>query len=129
MIPGIIAEINYDKEHKFKGFQGKEDTIQMGVRFKFLLDGYQYPHYSRWMKFSYAEKSNLYKIFIAKLVESPTPDMDLDLDLLKGMKIKTLWNENGEYQNLESIFPAGAKVKATDPLPTEEPIEEIPDEA
>jgi hypothetical protein len=57
------------------------------------------------------------------------PDMDLDLDLLKNMQVKTLWNENGEYQNLESIFPVGAKVKATDPLPTEEPIQEPPDEA
>jgi len=129
MIPGVIAEINYDKEHKFKGFQGKEDTIQMGVRFKFTLEGCQYPHYSRWMKFSYAEKANLYKIFITKLVENPMPDMDLDLDLLKNMQVKTLWNENGEYQNLESIFPVGAKVKATDPLPTEEPIQEPPDEA
>jgi hypothetical protein len=128
MIPGIIQEINYDKEHKFKGFQGKEDTIQTGVRFKFHLEGCQHPHYSRWMKFSYAEKANLYKIFIAKLVENPAPDMDLDLDLLKGMKVKTLWNGNGEYQNLESIFPAGAKVKATDPLPTEEPTEEVVDE-
>jgi len=128
MIPGVIADINYDKEHKFKGFQGAADTIQTGVRFKFTLEGCQYSHYSRWMKFSYAEKSNLYKIFIAKLVENPTPDMDLDLDLLKGMKVKTLWNENGEYQNLESIFPAGAKVKASDPLPTEEPGEESIDE-
>ena len=128
MIPGEIVEINYDKEHKFKGFQGKEDTIQTGVRFKFLLENYQFPHYSRWFKFSYAEKSNLYKLFIAKLVENPLPDMDLDLDLLKGMKVKTLWNENGEFQNLESIFPAQNKIKATDPLPTEETTEEVVDE-
>lgn len=128
MIPGVIAEINYDKEHTFKGFQGAEDTKQTGIRFKFLLEGYSHPHYSRWLKFSYAEKSNLYKTFISKLVENPSPDMDLDLDLLKGLKVKTLWNENGDFQNLESIFPAGNKVKATDPLPTEEVIEEVIDE-
>jgi hypothetical protein len=61
-------------------------------------------------------------------VENPAPDMDLDLDLLKNMKVKTLWNENGDFQNLESIFPAGSKVKATDLLPTEEVPEEVVDE-
>jgi hypothetical protein len=134
MITGKISNIEYDKEHKFKGFQGGEDTIQEAVRFIFELDGYQHRHFSRWLKFNYGEKANLYKIFITKLVEDAQPDLDFDLDLLKGMKIKTLWAENKGYQNLESIFPVDAKVKASDPLPqrtTEEEsvwIEEEPPE-
>lgn len=129
MITGVISEVMYDQEHKFKGFSGKEDTIQPAVRFKFTLDGYKFPHYSRWFKFSYGEKSNLYKIFLVKLVENAKPDMDLDLDLLNGVAVKTLWNENGDFQNLESIFPAGAKVKATDIVAQEEiPMEDVPDE-
>ncbi len=120
MIPGTIIDITYDKEHKFKGFEGREDTIQEAVRFIFELEGYQYKHYSRWFKFNYGEKANLYKIFLSKLVEDAKPEMDFDLDLLKGMKVKTLWNENKDFQNLESIFPVGAKVKANDPLPQTE---------
>jgi hypothetical protein len=129
MIPGTIVNIEYDKEHKFKGYQGGEDTIQEAVRFIFDLENYKHHHFSRWLKFNYGEKANLYKIFIAKLVDNAQPDMDFDLDLLKGMKIKTLWAENKEYQNLESIFPVDAKVKASDPLPQrEEPweVEEPP---
>lgn len=136
MITGVIDDVVYDQEHKFKGFQGKEDTIQPAVRFKFMLEGYKYHHYSRWFKFSYAEKSNLYKLFLTKLVENAHPDMDFDLDLLKGIKVKTLWNENGDFQNLESIFPFGGKVKTIAPLQVDEPVDEeihpvedLPDEA
>lgn len=136
MLTGVINEVMYDQEHKFKGYQGKEDTIQPAVRFKFALDGYKFPHYSRWFKFSYGEKSNLYKIFLTKLVENAKPDMDFDLDLLKGLKVKTLWNENNDFQNLESIFPFESKVKAADmkeatPEADEEihPVEDMPDEA
>lgn len=124
MIKGVISEVMYDQEHKFKGYQGAEDTIQPAVRFKFELEGYKFPHYSRWFKFNYGERANLYKIFLSKLVEKPKPDMDFDLDLLKGMKIKTIWNENGDFQNLESIFPLEGKVKATDTLSPEEPADE-----
>jgi hypothetical protein len=126
MVTGVIAEVTLDKEHKFKGFQGAEDTIQEGIRFKFELDGYKHPHYSRWMKFSYGEKSNLYKVFIAKLVDNATPDMDFDLEILKDMKVKTLWNEKGDFQNLESIFPNQPKVKASDPAPQREDWVEEP---
>ena len=126
MILGRIDDIQYDQEHKFKGFQGKEDTIQPAVRIKFILDGYSYPHYSRWYKFSYGEKSNLYKIFLVKLVENAKPDMDFDLDYLKSLKVKTLWTENGDFQNLESIFPAEGKVKADNPPKQESIEEEIP---
>lgn len=126
MINGVIESIAYDQEHKFKGFQGKEDTIQPAVRFKFALEGYKFPHYSRWFKFSYAEKSNLYKIFLTKLVENAKPDMNLDLDLLKGMKVKTIWVENQNFQNLESIFPVGNKIKIDSSLPKESIDEDIP---
>ena len=128
MIQGVIEDIKYDQEHKFPGFQGAEDTIQPAVRFKFALEGYSFPHYSRWYKFNYGQKANLYKIFISKLVENAEPDLDFDLDLLKGMKVKTLWNENGDFQNLESIFPAGAKVKASDPMPQIQNPDEPADE-
>ena len=124
MLPGIIEDITYDQEHKFKGYQGGPDTEQPAVRFKFALDGYKYAHYSRWYKFNYGEKANLYKIFLVKLVENAVPDMDFDLDLLKGMKVKTLWNENKDFQNLESIYPIDAKKKADDSLPKVEDWQE-----
>lgn len=112
MIPGVIDRVEYDQEHKFKGFQGKEDTIQPGVRIKMKLDGYSFPHYSRWMKFTLGEKSNLFKKYVSKLVANAVPDMDVDLDVLNGMKIKTVWSEENEYQNIDAIYPDGAKVNA-----------------
>lgn len=129
MLPGVIEDISYDQEHKFKGYQGGPDTIQPAVRFKFVLDGYKFAHYSRWYKFNYGEKANLYKIFLIKLVENAEPNIDFDLDLLKGMKVKTLWNENGDFQNLESIYPIDAKAKASDLVPQTAPeiFEEDPE--
>lgn len=112
MIPGIIEVVEYDQERKFKGYQGKEDTIQPATRLKFKLDGYKFPHYTRWMKFSLGEKANLYKKYVSKLVENATPDMDMDMDILSGMKIKIVWSEDGDFQNIDAIYPVGPKVKA-----------------
>jgi hypothetical protein len=107
-----IIDVVYDMEHKFKGFQGAEDQVKPAIRFKFEVEGYKYNHYSRWMKFTLGEKSNLYTKYIAVLVDGSEPDMDFDLDALKGMKIKILWAEKNEFQYPETIRAVGAKVKA-----------------
>jgi hypothetical protein len=118
MLTGIIEECQYDEKHSFKGFQGKEDTVGIAIRFKLKLDNYQFPHYSRWMRLSLSEKANLYKKYVVKLVEGAVPDMDMDLDALKNMKIKVIWSEDGDFQNIDAIYPVGSKVKVTDPVPT-----------
>ena len=127
MLSGIIETVQYDLEHRFRGFQGAEDTTQQATRLKFKLDGYEHPKYTRWMKFSLHEKSNLFKKYVSKLVEGAMPDMDLDLDVLNGVKIKTVWSENGDFQNIDAIYPDGAKVKG-DTMPTvdldEPPVDE-----
>src|SRR3990167_4390583 len=105
MLSGVIEQVCYDNEHKFKGFSGGEDTIQPAVRLKFKLDGYKFPKYTRWMKFNVGEKANLYKKYITKLVENAIPDMDFDLDILNGMKIKTVWSEENDFQNIDAIYP------------------------
>lgn len=112
-----IAEISYDMEHKFTGYQGAEDKIKPAVRFKFLVEGYKFPHYSRWMSFNFGEKSNLFLKYLVPLIEGATPDMDFDLDALKGMKIKILWAEKNEFQYPETIRPIGKKL-AGDTVPT-----------
>lgn len=110
-VPGIIEEVIYDKEHTFKGFEGKPDTQEFGVRLKFTLDGCKFPHYSKWMRFNYGEKANLYKKVLVPLVEGIKPDQtDFDLDQIKGMKVNTLWVDNDEFQNLETIRPIGKKI-------------------
>ena len=111
-VNGEIVDIEYDMIHTFKGYQGAEDRVVPAARLVFELNGCKYPHRTRWMTFSYSEKANLYKNFILKLVENAQPDMDFDLDNNKFMKVKTLWAENNNFQNLESIFPLEAKVKA-----------------
>mgnify|MGYP001568893996 CR=1 FL=1 len=50
--------------------------------------------------------------------------MDFDLDNLIGMRVKTIWEENGDFQNIESIFPEGAKLQWT-PGENVEPYGEI----
>lgn len=116
-IVGVIEEVQYDKAHVFKGFQGAEDKVAVGVRFKFKLEGYKYLKTSRWMKLNLGEKSNLYKIMVC-LVEGLEPEQRIDIDVVKGMKVKTLWAEKNDFQFLDKIRPVGAKVKA--PLHPEE---------
>lgn len=108
-IESTIEDIEYDPNHK-RSFQG-EDKVGPCVRFKFGVKGCQFAHRSNWMTFSYGEKANLYKKFILVLVDGAKPDIDMDLDQLKGMKIKTMWSENGEYDRLEMVKPDNAKVK------------------
>ncbi|MFA5324522.1 MAG: hypothetical protein WC373_17730 [Smithella sp.] len=108
---GNIKEVQYDKEHKFKGFEGKDDTVGLAVRFVFKLQGYEFPHFSRWMRLNLGEKANLYKKYVSKLVANARPDMDFDLDDLNGLEVKTVWDENGDFQNLENIWPIGGKLK------------------
>ncbi len=121
-LPGMIEDVQYDKEHPFK-YKGVESTA-FGVRFKFTLQGYKYPHFSRWMKFNYGEKANLYKKYLVPLVDGAKPEMDFDLDQLKGMKIKTLWSEKDDFQNVETIRPAGKKL-----IPVRIPSEPLADMA
>jgi hypothetical protein len=123
-ITGIIERVEYDENHTFKGFEGKADSQALAIRFIFKLDGYEFPHRSRWMRFNVGEKANLYKKYISKLVNNAKPDMDFDLDVFNGMKIKTIWEENGDYQNLESIYPIGPKITVSElppPMPDEPP--------
>lgn len=115
-IPGVVEDIAYEEAHLFKGY-GKDkkgtpipDRTAPAVRFKFLLEGYKYPHYSRWMSFNYGEKSNIYLKFLVPLVEGAKPDMDFDLDQLKGLKVKILWAEKNDFQFVETIRPIGKKV-------------------
>ena len=77
-IEGEIADIEYDMEHKFKGFQGAEDSIREAVRFVFKLNGYAFKHYTRWMTFSYGDRANLFNKYILKLVDGAIPDFDFD---------------------------------------------------
>ena len=108
-ITGIIEDVQYEKEHKFK-YKDNEKTSE-AVRFKFKLDGYNHPHYSRWMLFFYGEKTSLFSKYLVKLVEGMTPESDFDIMALKNMPIKTIWSENGDFQNIDNIFPLKSKVK------------------
>lgn len=110
-VKGEIIEVQEDLEHKFT-FKGNE-TIAPAVRFIFMLDDYNDKHYSRWMKFIYAEKSTLYSKYLTSLVEGIEPFSDFDIQNLKGAKVKILWKNDGDsgWQSIETIRPVGAKVK------------------
>jgi hypothetical protein len=116
-INGTIKDIQYDLEKKWT-WQG-EESIKPGVRLVFEVEGYSYPHYSGWLKFNVSEKSNLYKRYISALVKDAKPDMDVDIDILKGMKVRMIWeeNENG-FQRVLKIKPVKDKVVAKDNEPT-----------
>lgn len=108
-IEGTITDIEYNENYK-RSYNG-EEKIGPAVRFKFGLKGCEFPHRSKWLTFSYGEKANLYKSFVSVLVEGAEPDMDLDLDVLKGMPVKTMWTQNEEFDNLAMIRPLGEKIK------------------
>lgn len=114
-VNGIIHEVQYDEKRNWKGFADqdgniKPDSIFPGVRFVFDLDGCTFKHYSRWMKFNVGENSNLYSKYLVNLIENAKPDMDFDLDELNGMRVTTVWADDGEYQKLESISANGPKI-------------------
>ena len=106
-----ITEVKLEENHKFS-FQGK-DTLQDGVRFQFAIEGCKHPHYSRWMKYNYSEKANLYKKFLLSLVENAEPDMQFDLDRFQNLPVKLMFSQNGEFDNLERVKPDGAKLLRT----------------
>ena len=112
-IPGTI-EIVQLEENRLTGFKddetGEPKRSDM-IRFKFALKGHNFPHYSRWMTYSFGEKSNLFLKYLKHLVEGAQPDMEFDLDELKGFPIKTMWIANGDFDNLESIRPLTTKLQ------------------
>ena len=115
-INGIIEEVQEEKDREFN-YQGKI-TKRDAVRIKFKLDGYDYPHYSRWGSFNYGEKSNLFKKYLLPLVEGAEPVKEkdskfngFDIQQLQGMAVKTLWGENEKgYQHVETIRPLEGKI-------------------
>ncbi len=129
-IEGTIVDIEYDNEHKFKGFQGGEDRISPAVRIVLELDGYKFPHRTSWMTFSYGDRTNLFTRYMVKLVEGAQKDMDFDLDNIKQMRVKTLWTEKDNFQFIESIFPLEGKISVgyTPPEPKETDIGPEPGE-
>lgn len=121
-IHGEIHDIEYDYDHKFT-YKGEEKEGP-AIRFIFKLEDYEFLHRSRWMAFNLGEKSNLYKKYVSKLVANAHKDMCFDLDALKGMKVKTIWEESNGFQSVESIYPDGTKITVEeidpDTLPEEE---------
>jgi hypothetical protein len=125
---GTIETVERDKErlYEFKG----EKKIKDSIRFKFKLDGYEYPHYSRWMYFGYGEKTTLYTKYIVNLVEGAKPDFDFDLRALVGLEVKIMWAEKNEFQFPEIIRPKGEKIRAdAEAVITEDDNEEPSEEA
>lgn len=130
-VTGEIADIQYEQEHLFKGYNGAEDKKRPAVRLKFKVDGYKHQHYSRWMTFSYGDKSNLFLKYLVPLVEGAQPDMDLDLDVLKGVKVKMLWSEKNGFQSVETIRPIGKKISALKEIQIDDdlqPDDEFPED-
>ena len=131
-IPGDIAGVALRENHLtgFKDEKTGKDKYADQVRFKFTLQGAAYPHYSRWMTYSFGEKANLYLKYLKQLVAGAQPDMKFDLDLLKGFKCKTMWTQNGDFDNLEQIRPAADKFTgggAVEPPEDDAPAEEVED--
>lgn len=121
-VTGVIDSYQFEEQHVFKGPIG--NTTNSAIRFKFVIDGCEYPKYSRWMTFSYNEKANLYLKYLTALVKGAKPNMDFDLDQLVGVYVKMLWKndiKNPDFQSLDVIRPVGDLVT---PLNSGESIEE-----
>jgi hypothetical protein len=115
-LPGVIEGVQL-AENRPTGFLDKDGKAKYAdqVRFKLLLAGHDWPHYTRWMSYSYNEKANLFKKYLLHLVEGAVPDMAFDMDALAGMKIKTMWSANGDFDNLEQIRPLEKKCPLVTP--------------
>lgn len=125
-LTGEIVDIQYEKEHEFT-YKGNK-SIGPAAKILIQLDGYRDKKSTGWWSFNYSEKSNLYKFFIHTLVEGASPNMDFDLDNLKNLRIKVMYTQNGEYQNLMAVRPVDKKVLPGAPSATREdsPDDEVP---
>lgn len=106
-IDAVIEDIKYEEAHEFGGQFAKTGEA---VRFVFRLKGYQHPKMSRWLTFSYSEKSNLFNKFVKPLVRNAKPFFDYDIMALKGQKCRLMFSEdqgdNGQiYYNIEMVKP------------------------
>lgn len=106
-VNGTIEDVKLEEEHAFKGQFAKTGDA---IRFKFKIEGCEYPHYSGWMSYSFGEKSNLFKKYLIGLVDGAQPDMEFDLDRLKGLRVRMIWKANGDFDNLELIRPMEKKI-------------------
>lgn len=120
-VTGIIDVLQYDESYTFfKGTQWEKQNP--AIRFKFKIDGYKFPHYSRWMFMGFGGKEDkkipeLYTKYVASLVEGADQDMDFELDQLKGMRVKMLWQETKGFQSVAVILPLEGKILAMTPPP------------
>ena len=119
-INGVVEEMQYDMEHKFN-YQGI-DKIVPAIRFKFQLEGYNFAHFSRWMTFSTSDKTNLYNKYLLKLVENAQPEMSFDFNELRGFKVKMIWTEKNDFQNIEAIYPLDKKLVVNTVKPEKIPV-------
>ncbi len=137
-INGTIAEVQaklgVKKEYRNQQ-TGLMETREVDMcRFKFELEGYKYPHYSRWNTLSLHEKSNLYNNYIVALFGAKySPGVDLDIEKLTGAKVKVRWDEtilkNGSsFQFVDKIrFRDPEDAKRIDLLLREEEAENAND--
>ena len=103
----IVGEdIFKDVDQRFTNKDGQLDIRKVYmIRFKFKLEGYDYNHYSRKMTLSMNQKANLF-LFLQQIYgQNIVPDIAVNTDKLIGLKVKTMWVESGEYQNLSMIRP------------------------
>ena len=113
-INGEIIEIQEFRDVKKmykdeKTGEMKERLINQ-VRFKLKLEGCEYSHYTRKMTQSTNERSNLF-IFLQQIYgQNIIPDVGVELDGLKGLKVKTMWSEvpmkdGGVFQYPDKVRP------------------------
>lgn len=134
-LPGMIETVQLQEDRPYRHTNDDTGETEMltapHVRFKFKLDGYKYPHYSRWMKASTHKKSNLYSKYLRSLC--PTHDCEnqqIDVDKLTGVRIKIMWENNGDYQNVTQIRGLDAaldvRVDTTAPEADPDPANDVP---
>lgn len=101
-LTGTLSDVEYEAEHQFTG---QYATVGPAVRLSFTVDGYKFPHKTYWMKFNYHEKSNLFKKYLVPLVAGIKPYAEFNLRDLIGMRVKMIWQDNGDFQNLSLVTP------------------------
>lgn len=107
-LKGEIVKIEYEPKHEFI-FKG-EKSIDSAVKISIAIDGYKDKKSTGWWKFNYSEKSKVFKFFLQPLVEGAHQKLDFDFDHLLNLRIKLMYAQNGEYQNLIMVRPDGPKI-------------------
>jgi hypothetical protein len=112
-IKGKIIEFDVRaKDKEFFNAKTKEKTVRLvdQIRFKFELEGYEYPHFTNWLTQSTSEKANLFK-FLRGIMPTLEGNATVDIDKVVNVPLLIMYDEIPRKDGLPGMYQFVDKIK------------------